>query len=223
MNKIKLFAAFIAGLIITVKACPQTFNWSSMEKTQKNIININAGAEYGLTFGAGYGYQLRSKLPVVLTIDYSFPSGSNLSDDFKTKIGGTVRLYEINNFHFSVRLQGVFRRYQNQFVTMKNFGSDMSGVIGYYRSKWFAAGEAGFDKAIVTHFKHSEAYRKNYPGVQDGWYEPSVGGNFYYGIQSGFSVKRNDIYVRAGKIVSQDFSAKPLLPYYLQLGCNFRF
>ena len=37
-----------------------------------------------------------------------------------------------------------------------NFGSDMSGIIGYYRAHFFVAGEAGFDKAIVTHFKHSE-------------------------------------------------------------------
>ena len=31
----------------------------------------------------------------------------------------------------------------------------MGVTAGYYQRKWFVAGEAGFDKAIVTHFKHS--------------------------------------------------------------------
>jgi hypothetical protein len=40
-----------------------------------------------------------------------------------------------------------------------NFASDFSGLIRYYKAKWFVAGEAGFDKAIVSHYKHSKNYR----------------------------------------------------------------
>lgn len=222
MNKIKIYIAFVLSLIISGNVFSQTINWESLRKNQKHIININAGAEYGLTAGAGYGYQLKSKIPIVLNIEHSVPSGKNLSDDFKTKIGGYIRLYEINNFQFSVKVQGVFRRFENSFAHLTNFGSDMAGIAGYYKPKWFVAGEAGFDKAIVTHFKHTRAYKEIFPDVKDGWYEPATGGNFYYGLQTGFSFGRNDIYLKGGKVVTQDFSTSPMLPYYLQLGYNIR-
>ena len=222
MKKFGLYILFAISLIASDKILSQSINWKSLERNQRHIINLNTGVEYGLTFGAGYGYQLKSKMPIVLGIDYSLPSGHDLSDDFKTKIGGQVRLYEINNFQFSAKVQGVFRRYQNSLATLLNFGSDLSGTVGYYKKKWFVAGEFGFDKAIVTHFKHTEVYKQNYPGVKDGWYEPSTGGNFYYGLQTGYSFKRNDVYLKAGRLVEQDLSTSPMLPFYLQLGFNIR-
>jgi hypothetical protein len=222
MKRIKIVTAFAVSLIISGNIFSQTINWKSLDKEQRHIINVNAGADYGLTVGAGYGYQLKSKMPVVLNVEYSFPAGEKLFDDFKTKIGGYIRLYQVNNFQFSAKVQGVFRRYQNSFASLLNFGSDLAGIAGYYKPKWFVAGEAGFDKAIVTHFKHTAAYKQNFPSVKDGWYEPATGGNFYYGLQTGFSYRRNDIYLKAGKILAQDFSTKPLLPFYLQLGYNIR-
>lgn len=82
--------------------------------------------------------------------------------------------------------------------------------------KWFIAGETGFDKAIVTHFKHTKSYKEICPNVQDGWYEPSTGGNVYYGFQFGFSIKESDISVRVGQVVTQDFKTRPTLPFYFQ-------
>ena len=111
----------------------------------------------------------------------------------------------------------------NDFVRLVNFGSDMSGIVGYYRPKWFVAGEFGFDKAIVTHFRHSKAYKDQYPGVVDGWYEPATGGNLYYGLQAGFSFRKQDIFLRAGKILTQDYKTTPMVPIYGQLGYNIKF
>lgn len=222
MKRIGIFTGLLISVMLSVNAFSQSINWESLDKDQKHIFNINAGAEYGLTLGAGYGYHLKSKMPIVLNFEYSFPAGNELTDDFKTKIGGYIRIYEVNNFQFSARIHGVFRRYENPYARLLNFGSDMAGIAGYYKHKWFIAGEAGFDKAIVTHFKHSAAYKQNFPSVKDGWYEPATGGNFYYGLHSGFSFGQNDIYLKGGKVISQDFSTTPLLPYYLQVGYNIR-
>lgn len=222
MKKIKILIVIAVCLYKTTIGLSQTLNWGSLKKDQKNIFNITAGVEHGLIFGAGYGYQLRSGLPIVLNAEYSFPSGEKLFDDFKTKIGGVTRLYQTGNLHFSAKIHGVFRRYQSGFVRLLNFGSDMSAIIGYYKSKWFVAGEAGFDKAIITHFKHTDSYKEIYPMVRDGWYEPSTGGNFYYGLQTGFSFKKNDIYIKAGKIITQDFESKSLIPFSIQLGFNIK-
>lgn len=152
------------------------------------------------------------------------PLGNELADDFKVKLGAQIRLAAFNYFQFSARVQGVSRRYHNQSVTLFSFGSDFAGTLGYYRKHCFLGIESGFDKAIVTHFKHSEWYKRNiYDNVQDGWYEPATGGNFYYGLQGGYSIKKTDITLKAGKLLQQDFQSQPLLPFYGQLGVNFRF
>ncbi len=202
----------------------QTINWASLKEENKHIVNASFGLEYGVIYGLGYGYQIKTRLfPIVANLEYSFPSGNKIFDDFKTKIGGQIRWIEYHGFQFSTKIYGVFRRYENDFVRLVNFGSDMSGIIGYYRPKLFVAGEVGFDKAIVTHFKHSKAYKDQYPDVVDGWYEPATGGNFYYGLQAGFSFRKQDIYLRAGKILTQDFKTTPMVPIYGQLGYNIKF
>lgn len=222
MKKIKIVITIAVFFCQPTSIFSQTLNWKNLRKDQGHIFNINAGVEHGVIFGAGYGYQLQSRLPIVLNAAYSFPGGERLLDDFKTKIGGQVRFYKTGNVHFSAKFYGVFRRYESDFARLLNFGTDLSAAVGYYQSKWFVAGEAGFDKAIITHFKHSESYKALYPLAKDGWYEPATGGNFYYGLQTGYSFKKYDIYLKAGKIISQDFKTLPLIPFSVQLGFNWK-
>lgn len=224
MRNYKIYLLIAVILISVGSLNAQTINWASLQKEHKHILNVNVGAEYGIIYGVGYNYHIRTKLFEILPdVEYSFPSGNKIMDDFKAKIGAQVSWFEYCNFRFNTRLQGIFRREKNDFVRLLNFGSDIAGVIGYYRLKWFVSGEVGFDKAIVTNFKHSEKYRAQFPDVVDGWYEPPTGGNFYFGGQAGYSFKKHDLYLRGGKILNQDFKTKPLLPIYLQLGYNIKF
>jgi hypothetical protein len=200
----------------------QTVNWKALQKEQKHITSVNLGVDYAFTYGIGYGYQLRSKRPIILNASFSLPSGKNIADDYKTKIGGQINWLQASNFYFSSELQGIFRRFENSYARILNFGADISTTGGYYKKHWFVAAEIGFDKAIVTHFKHSNLYKENFPGVKDGWYEPSTGGNFYYGLQTGYSIKRADIYLRAGKLIEQDFRTSPMLPFYSEVGFTFK-
>ena len=204
----------------------QVINWENISKQNKHLLQINVGAEYGLTAGLGYHHLIPVKrFPLWIGGEFSVPSGKQLADDdFKVKLGAQTRIAAFNHFQFSARVQGISRRYHNQSVTLFNFGSDFAGTIGYYRKNWFLGTEAGFDKAIVTHFKHSDWYKNNiYDNAQDGWYEPATGGNFYYGLQGGYSMKKIDITLKAGRVLQQDFKSQPLLPFYGQLGVNFRF
>jgi hypothetical protein len=218
MRTILLFIIFCCAI---TGSMAQTFNWTSLQKDQRHIASINAGLDYGLTAAVAYHYQLKTRLPFVMGAMYSMPAGKNLMDDFKTKIGGQIRWIRVGDFHFSTAIYGVFRRYENNYARLTNFGCDITGAIGYYRTKWFLAGETGFDKAIVTHFKHSDLMKENF-AARDGWYVPATGGNFYYGIQSGFSWRSHDIMIKAGRVISQDFKTAPLLPFYVQLGYNLR-
>jgi len=202
----------------------QTINWASLDEEDNQILSVNFGAEYGFVYGLGYGYHINNRLfDIVPSIEFSIPSGDNLFDDFKTKVGIQVRWYEFRDFQFSTKVMVIIRRYENDFTRILNFGSDFTGIVGYYRNQWFAAGEFGFDKAIVSHFKHSDSYKGQYQGVVDGWYEPSTGGNFYYGLQGGYSFRNHDIYLKAGKIIAEDFKTDPLLPFYAKLAYNIKF
>ena len=226
--KMKKFKQYIiittAFMLIGTITYAQVINWGSLEKENRHTINLKVGMEHGTVFGIGYGYSIQNKwFPLMLNAEYSFPSGTELFDDFKTKIGAQVRWFQLGDVQFSTGIHGVFRRYENDLVRIVNFGSDFSAVAGYYRNNWFAAAQAGFDKAIVSHFKHTDAYKDQYPGVQNGWYEPSVGGNFYYGVLSGYSFKKHDIYLKAGKMISQDWKTKPVIPFYGEVGYNINF
>ncbi|MBS1749224.1 MAG: hypothetical protein JST63_04925 [Bacteroidetes bacterium] len=207
------------------KIAAQVINWKNISKQNKHLLHVNAGAEYGVTAGIGYHHFVSvKKFPLWLGGEFSTPAGNKLADDFKVRLGTHIRIAGFNHFQFSAKVQGVARRYHNQSVTLFNFGSDFAGTLGYYRKHWFLGAEVGFDKAIVTYFKHSDWYKKNiYDNVQDGWYEPATGGNFYYGLQGGFSMQKADITLKAGKVLQQDFKSQPLLPFYGQLGVNFSF
>ncbi len=223
MKKIKNVGLLVILIAQYSNTNAQTLNWKALDNT-KHILNVNLGLDYSLSYGLGYGYKLNTKLPIVLNAIFSMPSGKTMFDDFKTKIGGQVRLFNKSNFVGSVSIFGVYRKHQTDLVTLQNFGSDMKGIIGFYKPKWFVAAEVGFDKAIVTNFKHSQKYKDEiYVNVVDGWYEPATGGNFYYGLQTGKSFKRADITLNLGRVISQDFKTPLLLPYYINLGYNIRF
>lgn len=224
MKKYKSVFLIAAVFLFSISAAhAQTLNWGSLKKEQKHVASIYAGFDYGVTYGIGYSYHLKSKLPMLLNIDFSVPAGENGFDDLKTKIGAKAEVFSYKNIKLIASAHGIYRRYQNPSVRLQNFGSEFTAVAGYYKKRWFAGAEVGFDKAIVTHFKHSSIFKSDYPAVKDGWYEPATGGNFSYGVQGGYSFKRSDITLKAGKILAEDFKTKPTLPFYLQLGYNIRF
>jgi hypothetical protein len=223
MKNTKTILATTIISLAALQCFSQSINWGNLKSKQKNIVHVTVGYDYGFVFGTAYQYQLDSKIPALLNVSVTFPSGKNMFDDMKTKVGGQIRLYRINNFQFNASILGIYRRYENPLVRLQNFGSELTGVIGYYKSRWFVAAEFGFDKAIVTHFKHSESFKEDiYESVKDGWYEPATGGNFNYGLQAGYSFKRSDIALEAGKVMTQDFTSTLLVPYYLQLGYAFK-
>lgn len=223
MKNYKIILSFAVLLSCMHTAKAQTINWNNLNADHQHIIYLNVGLEHGVVYGLGYGYHIKSNLfPMMANVEISTPSGEQLLDDLKAKVGVQINWVEVNHFQFSTKVHGVFRRYENDIVRAVNFGSDMAGVIGYYRKGWFAAGEVGFDKAIITHLKHTQSYRDQFPGVSNGWFGPATGGNFYYGAQAGVSIHSQDLFVRAGKLLTQDFKTRPSMPYYAQIGYSVK-
>lgn len=218
---ILIISALITG---TDYANAQTVNWAGLDNGNKHIVSARLGFEYGMVYGLAYGRQFNTRFfPFIAAIEYSAPTGKNVLDDFKTEIGLQIRWVNLGNFQFSTKVNGVFRRYENDFARLLNFGSDFTGILGYYKPRWFIAGEAGFDKAIVTNFKHSPEYLELNPIAANGWFIPSTGGNFYYGLQTGFAIRKIDLNLKLGKILTQDFKTTPWIPFYAQVGFNKKF
>lgn len=210
------------SLCIYQKGISQTVNWNTLDDT-KHIVTAGIGWDYSVSYSLGYAYKLKTNVPIILTSNFSIPSGEKLLDDFKTKIGGQVLFLNKSNLKGSIALNGIYRRYENPLVRLQNFGTELKGTFGYYKPKWFVVGEVGFDKAIVSHFKHSETFKETiYHDVKDGCYGLATGGNFQYGIHTGYSFEKSDITINIGMVTTQDFKTTPLIPYYLMLGYNYR-
>lgn len=199
----------------------QNINWKNFQHAG-NVVNVNTGLDYGLNWGVGYGYHVKFKLPVFVNTEFSAPFGNEVFDDYKIKVGGQIQPIGLGNFLFTARVYGIIRHYQSDLVRMMNYGSELSAVVGYYKPKWYLAGEFGFDKAITTHIRNSSAMRSQFPEVRNGWFIPT-GGNYLYGLQAGYSLSRFDVTLRGGKTIAQGFKTSALFPFYLQLGVNVKF
>jgi len=201
----------------------QNINWSSLHEGDRTLTYLNFGYDFGLVTQLGYAHKIQGAKPILLTADYSFPMGKDLTDDFKMRIGGQLPLVAKNNFKFSAKAYGVFRRHETALIRMASFGSDLGIVAGYYKAKWHLAVEYGFDKSVSTHLKHASTMRENYPDIQDGWYLPS-GGHHYYGIQVGYALgEKMALSLRAGSTNAQSTDQDALLPSYAQLGLVYSF
>jgi len=210
-------------LTITSSAFAQQLNWSSTNEDTKSLTYLNFGYDFGVTTQVGYAHKLDVFRPMILTADYSFPMGKTIIDDFKFRIGGQLSIVERNNFVASAKLYGILRRHQTNLVRIANVGAEAAVMLGYYKDKWHIAAEFGLDKAISSHLKHTELFQENYADVSDGWFVPTAG-NFYYGIQASRTLgNKMELSIRIGATDAESTTADALLPYYAQLGLNYKF
>jgi hypothetical protein len=210
------------AIISYISSNGQNLNWKSFGEGQQQLINVNLGIDNSTSYGLGYAYKFTTKIPLAANLEFTSPFGKDLFDDLKIKLGGQVAPVSFNNFLLTVKVNAIIRRYETDMVRMINFGSEFTGVFGYYKPKWFVAAEFGFDKAIVTHIKNTPLMKENYPDAVTGWYIPT-GGNFIYGIQGGYSFGKTDLTLKLGKTIEQDLESSAMLPFYTQIGINQKF
>lgn len=212
-------------IILTV-ACTgqaQTINWRALHEGHENVVRFNAGYDYGATTQIGYCRAVDLFRPAVLGVEYSFPMGKELFDDFKVRLGGQIEVLTLGGFSTTVKVYSVFRRHETSLVRIASFGSDLGVAMGYYQPVWFIGGEFGFDKAITSHLKHSGIMRASFPGIRDGWLVPT-GGNFHYGLEGGVTVGALvDLSVRIGATRAQGQDVDAVIPLYLQVGVGVQF
>ena len=201
----------------------QNINWRALREDNPNIVQLNAGYDFGVTTQLGYYRAFTMIKPAMVGLDFSFPMGNNLLDDFKVRLGGQVEVVEFHGFSATIKISSVFRRYQTELVRIVSFGSDFAVLAGYCTPTWSIGGEFGFDKSITSQFKNSEIMRAYFPATKDGWYVPT-GGHYYYGMQGGKTIGESfDLSLRLGATRAQFNDENAVLPLYFQMGLGVRF
>jgi hypothetical protein len=217
----------ITALIIVTAATNVSFsqnvNWRSIRGDQQTLLQFNFGYDYGTTAQMSYSRVIPLFKPATVGLDFSFPMGDNLLDDFKVRLGGQIEVLEIGGFSATVRIASIFRRYQSEMVRIESFGSEFALVAGYYAPTWSLGGEFGFDKAITSRLTHSGIMKEMYPQIKDGWYVPT-GGHYFYGIQGGKTIGETlDLSLRFGQTSAQADDENAVIPLYFQLGLGVKF
>ena len=221
-NSIIILSTFII-IFLTHNIQAQNVNWNWLDKQKHHYAHLNLGYDFGVTTQIGYDYLITIKRPVLFTTDISLPMGKNLLNDFKFRLGGQVEMVSYKNFIASLKLFGNLKRHETKLVQMTNFGAETSFLMGYYKEKWHLAGEVGFNKPFSSHVKHAGEMKKNFPSIQDGWFE-SLGGHFYYGLQAGKSITNKiDLSFRIGATNASGNHKNAIISKYAQLGLVYKF
>jgi hypothetical protein len=179
------------------------------------------GLDPALVTSLGYG----RVLPLI-GHDFQFTGDAGVvaahmdTRDFRVRLGTQTSLARWRSVHLTGSATFISRGTENSIYRGFNFGADLTATLGVYRRGWFAAGEFGKDKAIVTHVTHSDWYRKNfYPGAKNGWYL-DTGGTFHYGLAAGLALGRAELVGRFGWARTEDFN-ELMPPLYGSVGVGF--
>lgn len=190
--------------------------------TERNRVYTIAGLDPALVTSMGYGRVLS-----VVGHDFQFTADAGVATasldvaDFRARLGTQTTLLQWRSVNLTGGATFISRGTKNSIYRGFNFGSDISGTLGVYRPRWFAASEVGFDKAIITHVTHTDWYRKNYyADAKDGWYL-DAGGTYRYGIATGLSLGNTEVAARAGWLRTERFEAVTP-PLYATLGVSFK-
>lgn len=219
----KFIIIFLAALFASLTSLAQQHNWALFQKDNNstNTASLDLGFDYGTVSTFRYSKFIYFHLPIMLNTDFTIPAGNQAFDDFRWRLSAQTRVLDWNNFGVILKYGAVIKRYESELARHIGFGREMAISAGYFRPKWFVAGDFGYDKTSITHIKHGETYKKYFPEAKDAWYE-SLAGSYNYGLQGGFSLKKIDINTRFGLHYDKRFK-KHTIPYYGTLGVNYRF
>ena len=125
-------------------------------------------------------------------------------------------------FDLSAQLAFQLAETENSIYRGTALRTDLVLLAGHYGRRWFAVGEAGYDRAWLTYIKNSDYYRTNfYADAKDGWYG-GTGGTLHAGAKGGVTIGVAEVVLRAG--VEKTEALRDLdLPFYATLGANYRF
>ena len=186
-------------------------------------LHLSMAVDPAVVTSIGYG-RFTSMFGTItrLGLEAGAVAGDAELGDYRVRLSADVQLVERGAFRVAASAAFMTRGTSNRVFRAVNFGSDFGATAGIYRRTWFLAGEVGFDKAIITHLKHTQEYRDEYyAGAKDGWYLNN-GGTGRLGVMTGRSLGGAELLLRAGIARTQGGEALAV-PAYLTVGVGFGF
>lgn len=197
---------------------------------QWNVARYGAGVDQGyMQWGLdpavvttlGYGRVVTMKNHLFqLSGDLGFVGEEFDVNDYRARVGVKTSLVRWGDFHVTGSFSALARGTENSIYQGFNWGADLTGTAGVYRTRWFAAAEVGKDKAVITNVKFTQWYRDNfYADAQDGWYL-DAGGTVRAGLVAGLSLGRVEVTSRFGFVRTENLEdASP--PVYATMGLGW--
>lgn len=189
----------------------------------QNRVYTTFGLDPAFVSSVGYGRVVPVKgRNFQLTGDLGVVTASMDVRDFRARVGAQGSLASWGSVYLTGSATAIARGTENSIYQGFSWGADLTGGLGVYRPRWFAAGEFGKDKSIITHVTHSDWYREHvYKDAKDGWYL-DAGGTWHYGVSSGLSFGRTEVSGRLGWLRTEDFNDL-MPPMYASLGLGFKY
>lgn len=211
------------GILMTsLVAQDATAQWNVARfGTEPNRVYTTFGLDPAFVTSVGYGRVVPVKgHSFQLTGDVGVVTASIDTRDFRARLGVQTALVRWRSVTLTGSASAVTRGTENAVYKGLNFGADFAGTVGVYRARWFAVGEGGFDKAVITHVTHSDWYRMNvYPDARDGWYL-DAGGTYRFGVAGGVAMGRTELVARMGLLRTERFN-QLTPPAYASVGVGF--
>jgi hypothetical protein len=216
---------FVPGLLFAVLLATNTSaQWNVARfDSDPNRVYATFGLDPALFPAVGYGRVVSLfGHRVQLAGDAGIVAAEMDTRDFRARLHLLTSIVRWRSLHLTGSTAFIARGTDNSIYRGYNFGTDLTGALGVYRSGWFLAAEFGLDKAGVTHITHSDWYRTYfYPDAQDGWYR-DPGGTVHYGLSAGLTVGRAELLARCGQLRTEEFNDLTP-PMYASIGLGFAF
>ena len=218
-------ASFTLGVLMSILAAGDAAaQWNVARfETQPNRAYATFGLDPALVTSMGYG-----RVASVFGHDFQMVGEAGVvtarmdAQDFRARMGIQTSLVQHRSLHLTGTAVAIARGTENTIYRAFGWGTDFTASLGVYQPGWFAAGEFGKDKSVITHITHSDLYRKyHYADAKDGWYL-DAGGTFHYGAAAGVTIGRAELVAKAGWLRTEEFNDLTP-PFYGSVGVGFGF
>jgi len=213
------------SLLLSTLAAPEaTAQWNVARFDRgPNRVYTSFGLDPALVTTVGYSRVVPLVgHPLQFSGDVGIAAAALDTRDFRGRVQVFTSLVRWRFLYLNGSATAIIRGTENSIYRGLNFGADFTATAGVYRTRWFAAGEFGFDKAVITYLKHSDWYRQYfYAEAKNGWYL-DAGGTFHYGLVGGITVGRTELSLRGGFLRTEDFNDL-VPPAYVSLGVGVGF
>jgi hypothetical protein len=223
MNRIS--SIIIVGVLVSAAVAGKAAAQWNVARfgTERQRVFTTFGFDPALVTTVGYGRVVQvTGHDVQWTGDVGVVAAKMDAHDFRARLSMQTSLVQWRSVHLTGSATAITRGTENAIYRGINFGADLSSSVGVYRQRWFAAGEFGFDKAVITHVRHSNYYRTYfYPDAKDGWYL-DTGGTYHGGVAGGLSLGRSEVVARVGLLRTERFN-ELMPPMYASVGVGVGF